>query len=246
MLAHRVGLVRRDLAHERRRRARAIRGASSSSRSIASVPDGPDTSARRGSYAATSSGRSATSCSAMYGGFDTISRSEPRSRAGSGSNHSPAARDPHARRRAAGDVRARDRERVVAHVGRPDLDVGQLRRERDRDRTGTGPDVDRGHAARAARPARAGAATGADPTAPPPPTRPRRRTPSPGRGISTRRSTNRSSPRNSHPPSTYCNGSPATRRAHHLAQLALARARAASRRRCRATRPRRSPTRARR
>ena len=46
-----------------------------------------------------------------------------------------------ARRRAAGEVRARDVERVGARVGRPHLDVGQLGLERERDRARTGAEV---------------------------------------------------------------------------------------------------------
>ena len=59
-----------------------------------------------------------------------------------------------------------------------------------------------------------------------------------GRGISTRGSTRRSSPRNDHAPSTYCNGSP--RRAARPCRRSrdAARARRQSRPRCRATRRR--------
>ena len=52
-----------------------------------------------------------------------------------------------------------------------------------------------------------------------------------GRGISTRRSTSRSSPRNDHEPSTYCSGSPATRRSTSSCERAHGARRSAARRR---------------
>ena len=118
---------------------------------------------------------------------------------------------------APGDVRPRDRERVVAHVGGPHLGVGQLARERERDRTRAGAEVGDRVVRRARRP------TGRSR-----PTRSPSRTTSSiascattsvsGRGISTRGSTSRSSPQKLHAPSTYCSGSPAARRVEQVVE----------------------------
>ena len=111
----------------------------------------------------------------------------------------------------AGEVRARDGQRVVAHVGGPHLGVGQLACQRERDRAGAGAEVGdrvrrvgRQPRRRACRDARRAARPRRSRSAPPP--RSRVAAPAPddrpgGRG-----------PRKSHRPSTYCNGSPAARR----------------------------------
>ena len=166
----------------------------------------------RGSHSATSLGRSATSCSAMYGGFDTITRSLPRSSGGNASVPGPRVQ-PHARRR-----RSRCRRRW--HARRP---------TRRRSRRWPTP---RRRAARVPAPSAIApepvprSATAYDVSAASHascfPRRAPRRTASSiavcattsvsGRGTSTRRSTSRSSPRKSHRPSTYCSGSPPARR----------------------------------
>ena len=210
-LDHRVGLMRCELAHERAAGTSHSRACASRC-SSASRPVGPDTSAPRGSKPATSSGRLGTSCSATYGGFDTMSSSPPRSVVGQRVEPRPDRRaDPG--RRAAGDVGARHVERVGAHVGGPHHHVGELGVEGERDRAGTGAEVGdrRGRVGFDQRQA--------------PATRPAQ--PAPLRlferdlhdllglraaGSARARSTMRSSPRNDHEPSTYCSGSPAIRR----------------------------------
>ena len=128
--------------------------------------------------------------------------------------------EPHPRRAASRDVRGRDRERVGARVGRPHLGRTELRFQRERDRARTGAEIgdDRGRrgvvrvarTAPDAEPCRFFERDLDDPFGL-------------GPGISTRWSTIRSRPRKLHEPSTYCSGSPASRRATIASRWACAR-----------------------
>ena len=185
-------------------------GAAATMASIASRPVGPLTSAPTGSRCS-SGGRSGYSASDTYGGFDTISRSFPRSSSGRASNHAPCA------------IRTRAANRPApARFARATTSASSLTSVAHTSASGSSA-----ASASASAPVPVPRSATAKAVAAPaqgsggPRRAPSRSTSSiassavvsvSGRGIRTRGSTSRSRPRNDHEPSTYCSGSPAIRR----------------------------------
>ena len=140
MLAHRVRLVGCDLAHEARSRGKPV-GCAPQQRldrlgSRRSRDQGAARLVRRDLLGQPGD--------LVLGDVGRVRNDEPQRPAQLRRERvEPFARigDPHAGGRAAGDVGARDRERVGAHVGRPYLDLRQLRRDRECDRARAGADV---------------------------------------------------------------------------------------------------------
>ena len=157
-------------------------------------------------------------CPATYGGFETTRSNVWRRCAGSAPNQSPdGGADPCACSPHAGDVRPRHGEGIGADIGGPHLGTDPLHGDRQRDRARRRC-PGRPHASVGSRPPRASSSSRATST-----------TDSvSGRGISTRRSTIRSSRRNPQEPSTYCSGSPAARRATMSSKRATPRSVASS------------------
>ena len=237
--------MRRELAHERARRVEPA-GASRDDLLDRLESGRRRSPARPAARGATSAEARRTRDSATYGGFETTSRRRPRRAPGSASNHEPRARRTRvAGRPGAGQVGARDGEGVVArrrcaHTSASGSSLASASANapepvprsaieyvvcRPRPRVG----APRRAPSRTASSIATCAVTSVS-----------------GRGISTRRSTSRSSPRNGQTPSTYWSGSPAMRRADQLGQVARRTGSAPARPRRRRARRRRTRTPARR